>query len=60
MKIISSLMFFDLNNDGQTGTLTNLRQLQEHFLREDDPLSFSVYRHSLATIYSGLKAKLIQ
>ena len=59
MKIVSSLMFFDLNMEEKTGSINTLRQLQEHFVREEDPLSFSEYRQNLSSIYMTLKNRLI-
>ena len=51
-------MFFDLNVENKSGTMNSLRQLQDHFIQDDDPLSFSDYRQNLSNIYMDLKSKL--
>ena len=49
------------HEDGQSNMsfMESLRSLQEHFVRDDEPYSFSEYRRRLSSIYSGLKANLI-
>lgn len=58
MKIITSLLFF-VNEPKEAENPMNLRELQNHFMKDDDPLSFSEYTDKLSSLYSSIQNRLL-
>lgn len=59
MKILSAVIYFDLATQSSEKNFT-FRDLQDHFLMDEEPFSFSSYTNKLAHLYKVVKENLIR